>query len=389
MTRLRNPNAFAVPAGNQAKDNVCLSHAIRSAIPRVALACLISFNLAACGGGSSDQELSAARASSTAASSVADDGVPSESASDFSSPIGAVPDSDGVEDARALAIGDALQAAEHKAVATAGGAATATSTSLPANVPMSIDTVAIPTASGLALTGSRVYRPTTGGTPGIRPVVVMLHGCGGAASSLFDRWGQTFVNEGYVAVLVNSFTARGATNECGNGAAGVSEVNDRPGDARAGLDYMVARYGADPSHAALLGWSHGGSSLLATLWHGQTRQPFRVGVAFYPGCGLSGLIRDPWPTVPVQIFHGESDTTTPLARCTTLKQKIKGTPGDALVDITTYAGAAHSFDNALQNCPAGRACTYGSASGRTLTASDWAAKSDADPKALAFIKQRI
>lgn len=211
-----------------------------------------------------------------------------------------------------------------------------------------------------------LFKPTGSGP---FPAVVMMHGCSGVYSYsnptkgvalLHREWGDRLVAAGYVALLVDSFTTRGTQNECGNGAIGVSEVNDRPYDAYAAYDYLEAQSFVAPDRVGLMGWSHGGSSTMASMdvTTGSAFEPvFAVAVAFYPGCGLynafGGLANSTWlPYAPFRILHGSHDTTVSPAHCQTRvngavllgASAATGNP----TDLVIYQGAHHSFDMAKQ-----------------------------------------
>jgi len=230
--------------------------------------------------------------------------------------------------------------------------------------------VSFTNAQGIALKGF-LFAAAASETDVPRGAVIMMHGCGGAYSysqpnagytniqTLFREWGNALVRDGYVALLVDSFTGRtdpstGAAvpqNQCGNGAAGVSEVKDRPLDALAGYDYLVrtASVRVDPHRIALLGWSHGGSSVMAALSTTQARQPFRAGVSFYPGCGLygafGGIVNSAYvPYAPFKIFHGEADPLYMTGYCQTRRDRAWQAGDTNFRIIEEYAGARHSFD---------------------------------------------
>ncbi|MBM9500836.1 dienelactone hydrolase [Leptospira sp. 201903071] len=137
------------------------------------------------------------------------------------------------------------------------------------------------------------------------PLIVMMHGCGGAYSyndptkgvaSLFTEWAGRGKNLGYATLLLDSFTPRNAAqNQCGNGSGvGTSEVTDRPTDAYAALDYVRRSAIIQNERIVLLGWSHGGSSVISTVDTNSTLQyrqkyprPFKAVISYYPGCGLN------------------------------------------------------------------------------------------------------
>jgi dienelactone hydrolase len=199
------------------------------------------------------------------------------------------------------------------------------------------------------------------------PAVVLLHGCSGIYSRsdperglaiLYREWAARLTRAGYVVLLPDSFGPRGSQQrQCGNGRAGVSEVTDRPDDAHAARAFLQSgALPVDPSRIVLLGWSHGGSSVLASL--AQPIAPedgptFRGGIAFYPGCGLynafdgistSGYV----PHAPVLILHGDADSLYRSGHCARRAERANATSQDTgdIVEITVYAGATHGFANA-------------------------------------------
>lgn len=191
--------------------------------------------------------------------------------------------------------------------------------------------------------------------------VVMMHGCSGIYSNsdaskgvanLYREWGDRLVMQNFVVLLVDSFTPRGTQNECGNGAAGVSEVNQRRFDAYGAYNYLSGLSYVNADKIGLLGWSHGASSTLAVMDKSNVPngvKPFKAAVAFYPGCGLynafGGIAGSTWaPYSPLAIQHGTEDALFTDGKCTT--RVSRATQAGASVSLTPYTGAKHSFDNA-------------------------------------------
>jgi len=222
--------------------------------------------------------------------------------------------------------------------------------------------VSFPTPQGITLTG-KLYLPT-GATPSA-PAVVMMHGCSGIYSYsdpanglalLYKEWGERLANAGYAALLVDSFSGRNEPqNQCGNGSDGVSEAADRPYDAMGAWQYLKTYYSGliNPDKIALLGWSHGASSTLSALsstWVGQWGKPFKVGFAFYPGCGLynayGGISTSTYTSyAPLHILHGSSDPFYTIGYCDKrINNAIKR--GSINTSMSVYLKAQHSFDNA-------------------------------------------
>jgi len=215
-------------------------------------------------------------------------------------------------------------------------------------------------AQGITLIGW-LFKP---GGNGPYPAVVMMPGCLGAYSfgdpakginSVYREWGDRLVNAGYVALLVDSFTPRNVEqNQCGSGTTGVSEVNDRPYDAYAGLQYLASQAFIIKGKVGLLGWSHGGSSIMATMDTTKfvTNSAFKAAAVFYPGCGLSrafsGTKLSTWkPYAPFLILHGSADTVANPATCVTRVTRAQSL-GATSVTINIFANAQHRFDGARQ-----------------------------------------
>ena len=248
-------------------------------------------------------------------------------------------------------------------------------------------TVYFTNANGQQLSG-HLFKPATATPVGGRPAVVMLHGCSGvfyvnpqgvaSISSIYREWADRLAAAGYVALLVDSLSQRGLGSQCGNGpGVGLSEIFDRPADAVAGRNYLVgAGLSVKADRIGLLGWSNGGSTVLATL---ATKKPvtytvdsplavgapFRVGVAFYPGAGLSdpkcyqvrpngttttscwnGLDQTVWDSyAPLAIHQGTADTTTLPAYVNQRVGPAWASAGGAQISVSLYGAAVHSFDD--------------------------------------------
>ena len=192
--------------------------------------------------------------------------------------------------------------------------------------------------------------PATITTPA--PAVVLLHGCGGT----YNRQGRLseraldyarLLNEhGMHALVVDSLTPRGEKELCTQriGTRRVTQANRRL-DALGAVDWLAHRPGVDAQRIGLMGWSNGGSTLLAALntHHADVAQAAvkpAFAVAFYPGCE-SDLKRGYEPVAPLLMLVGESDDWTPAAHCHELARAAKGVPPE----IEGYAGAYHGFDS--------------------------------------------
>lgn len=203
-----------------------------------------------------------------------------------------------------------------------------------------------------------LYRPDGAGTRE-RPAIVALHGCGGLYSNVPGResqlsprhaaHAQTLVDGGYIVLFPDSFSPRGVRELCTLRSAErpVDPVRRRL-DALGALRWLADQPGVARDRIALVGWSHGGTTVLATVHpanreaHSSTAPFFRGAVAFYPGCRPA--LRDPqWkPAVPTRILIGAADDWTPAEPCERLgaRAREQGWP----LETTVYAGAHHGFD---------------------------------------------
>lgn len=190
---------------------------------------------------------------------------------------------------------------------------------------------------------------------GPAPALVLLHGCGGPygrggrlseRTTDYARW----LNALGVHVLVtDSLTPRGERELCTQpaGARAVTQAQRRR-DALGALQWLATRPGVDGARLGLLGWSHGGSAVLAStnLAHGEVAAaPVlpALAVAFYPGCAAD-LKAGYRAAAPLLLLVGEADDWTPAGPCRALAAGATGTTG-APVAFEAYAGAYHGFDS--------------------------------------------
>ena len=108
------------------------------------------------------------------------------------------------------------------------------------------------------------------------PAVIALHGCGGMrsardgrAAAAFRRYGRTLqplLADGYAVVVPDSFNPRGRREICtirtGDRSIGAAT---RRMDVLGALAWSAKQPGVDARRVAVVGWSHGGSTTLATI----------------------------------------------------------------------------------------------------------------------------
>jgi dienelactone hydrolase len=252
-----------------------------------------------------------------------------------------------------------------------------------------------------------LFRPP-GAQPSARPAVIALHGCaglyrGGAESQrLTERHADrvaSLVAAGHVVLLPDSLRSRGLVEVCTvkSGERTVRPI-DRRLDALGALRWLAAQRGVDRERIALLGWSHGGSTALATLdaSHPEVARfreaPeatfFRSAIAFYPGCTASARSARWRPAVPVRILIGDADDWTPAKPCIELAERARerGWP----LETTVYPGAHHGFD-----APSGRVRHRADVPNGVVPGAgvhvgpDPAARADANVRVEAFLRKTL
>jgi dienelactone hydrolase len=151
------------------------------------------------------------------------------------------------------------------------------------------------------------------------PAVVELRGCNGV-SSQYRGWAGLLAGWGYAALVVDSFRPRGVSSVCNHGVDIPPQL--RAKDAIIAADYLRARHGIIADRIGIIGFSHGGWTVLkvvlASTVHGRTGQnpPFEAAVAFYPGCDPpnSPLVTD------TMILIGDADDWAPAVSAGTSGQ---------------------------------------------------------------------
>lgn len=203
--------------------------------------------------------------------------------------------------------------------------------------------------------------------PARLPAVIALHGCGGLYARAGERkgllnarhqaMGEMLQGMGYHVIFPDSLSARGEDSLCAQpiGTRKVTQTQRRA-DAFGALEWVRAQPWADPSRVAVIGWSHGGSAVLAVTEAANRKadsvEPFKTAIAFYPGCSDS-LDRKYQPNTSLTLFLGADDDWTPPGPCLSMVEQIKAQPkvqgaaASSPVELHVYPGAVHDFDTPL------------------------------------------
>lgn len=186
-----------------------------------------------------------------------------------------------------------------------------------------------------------------------RGSVVALHGCGGLYATRGARRGQLnarhqrmadmLLAQGYAVVFPDSLTPRGVIELCTQkiGTRAIDQ-SARRSDALATLNWIAAQTWGQPSKMVLLGWSHGGSAVLAAT-DGQHPQvalqtaKSAIAIAFYPGCSAARKARYQ-PNTLLVMFLGEEDDWTPPRPCIEWARQVGA-------EVHVYPDSYHDFDS--------------------------------------------
>jgi dienelactone hydrolase len=184
------------------------------------------------------------------------------------------------------------------------------------------------------------------------PAVVWMHSCAGVIRGArhLDDWSRRLVRLGYVVAIPDSFSTRGHPNGvCGYGMR--VPPTQRVDDAYSALRHLRERPDVVSDRIGLIGYSHGGWTVLAAMDQdtaararaaGGGPRGFAAAVAFYPECAAGAWVRRYRTVAPLLILAGELDDWTPAVPCQRLADRAReqGQP----VRIVVYPGAYHSFD---------------------------------------------
>lgn len=186
------------------------------------------------------------------------------------------------------------------------------------------------------------------GGAGPYPAVVLLHGCHGVSASTHD-WGRWFQARGYVALVVDSWAARGITDGCLPGPDIPS--TERFDDAVGALRWLHTRPYVDARRVGAIGWSNGGVFAMAVI-NGPSLERarrrgveipapgFAAAVAMYPG-GCHSLVNEQ-VVRPLLVLMGDADDWTLPGECARMVDAMRGRGAEAT--IVLYPGAVHYFD---------------------------------------------
>ncbi len=192
------------------------------------------------------------------------------------------------------------------------------------------------------------------GADGPVPAVILLSGCGGVRA-VQDVYAREANGEGWAALIVDSHAMRGI------GPTGARLLvctgarmrgRDRASDVFAALELLRADARIDAQRLTLIGWSHGGWTILDAMASAEAGEqgtaPFdgvRGAVLVYPYCGpVIRARRDPvGAPFPVESILAGRDAIADHRSCERLFERQRAS-GAAIRPAVLFSEATHAFD---------------------------------------------
>ena len=183
--------------------------------------------------------------------------------------------------------------------------------------------------------------------------VIALHGCAGiyaqrgarkgSLSAHYQGVADLLVAQGYAVLFPDSLGARDVNEICTERMESrrIGQYARRA-DALGALTWLAAQPWAAEGRIALLGWSHGGSAVLAAtdlarpVVRGTPVRP-ALAIAFYPGCSAA-LFTGYQPSAPLVLMLAEKDDWAAPGPCVRLGK-------EAGAEVHVFDDSYHGFDS--------------------------------------------
>ena len=173
-----------------------------------------------------------------------------------------------------------------------------------------------------------------------RAAFILANGSGGWRDAREGYYGRMLAAEGYAALAVDSFGARGISDTVSD----QSQLSylQMLRDAYAARRLLIEQ-GMAADRMGIIGWSRGGTVALAAAdgtFIPQEAGGFRAAVAFYPGCNFR--TRVPKPRSLLFVAIGEKDDYTGVKQCQAIVDDFGKAGGK--VSLKLYPASGHQFD---------------------------------------------
>lgn len=180
------------------------------------------------------------------------------------------------------------------------------------------------------------------------PAMIILHGSGGILPSRETAYGQWMASQGVAGLVVNSYGARGVTEQTPYGlrVAIVSDA-DEVADAYSALKFLNQHPSIKSTKIGLMGFSYGGMATLAALDRRiqQNLAPevpaFALHLDYYGPCHFD-LQTIETTGAPFFSLRGAEDQSNDLEACTRVENSLR-VAGSA-VGSTIFPSAGHGWE---------------------------------------------
>jgi dienelactone hydrolase len=181
----------------------------------------------------------------------------------------------------------------------------------------------------------------------IVPVAVIINSSGGVQPQHELYYAQLLASNGIAALVVDSFTPRGARQTTDDQSRVWAEQSDA--DAAAGFRWLTAQPWVDSKRIFVMGMSRGGEAAItmAVEFHRMrlmtTDALFAAHIAITPG-GCNFQAQDAKTTgAPIFFMLAELDNETPIQPCLEYAERIRSA-GNSNVRLAVYPGVYHAFN---------------------------------------------
>lgn len=192
------------------------------------------------------------------------------------------------------------------------------------------------------------------------PRAVLVPGCLGSREH-HQEWGEAICAAGWATVTVDSFAPRRVHGDmrlsriCHGGRPWGFE---RAADVIAAVTFASERTELDADRVTLLGWAHGGWSVMDALSSGDVSRPTNLietppdwsdgvlaSLLFYPYCGFgSRTERFGWAwDIPTMLFMRSDDRTVLPGVCVSAAERLQR--DRVRIELSLLGSVTHWFDN--------------------------------------------
>ena len=193
-----------------------------------------------------------------------------------------------------------------------------------------------------------LFLPTTASAANPVAALVLLPGSGGISPGREMEYGRKFADQGYAAIVIDYYSARGYTPEAPyrDKTSGVTEF-DIVADAYGALRALAGHPAIDARRIGVIGYSYGGMAVRLAMDARVREQlapdlpPFAAHIDFYGPCFQDfGTQRS--TGAPLLSLRGGEDASNDLVACAKVESDLRA--AGSAVGTVVYATAGHAWE---------------------------------------------